>query len=145
MIPESLVEGQASGVLITSLEQGPWDTGTCRCPQAWLEASSIWMLLHPGPQSPNFPPSSTVVASHPGTSPQELTTEGSPSPDHPAMSPQLICLMKSRWGGIIREAAPGLLILSWHNTCGFSDALVQPWCAGWGLWPASACRWVWES
>jgi len=51
----------------------------------------------------------------PATSPRELTAEGSPSPDHPARSPQLICLTKSRWGGISREVAPELLILSWQT------------------------------
>lgn len=70
---------------------------------------------------PSPPPPSTVIASHSGTAPQELTTEGSLGPDHPARSPQLICLMKSRWGGISREAAPGLLIFPWQTPVVFQQ------------------------
>lgn len=115
MIPESLDEAQASGVLITSWN---WGHGTW----ALTAAHSLGWRHHPygccliqAHNPPNFPPLSTVVAPHPDASPQEPTTEGSPSPDHPARSPQLICLMRSRWGGISGEAAPGLLMLPWKT------------------------------
>lgn len=121
------------------LELGPWDMGTHHCPQPGLEASSIWMLLDPSPQSPKFPSPQHRCCSPPRCITPGANHRGVPEPRPPSQEPTARLPNEEQMGRHRGEAAPGLLMLPWKTPLvSWMSSLSR------GV-PVRVCGWHWRA